>query len=83
MLLRSMNPQIIAMDEVTDSRDAKALLEAAGCGVMLLATVHGERGGADSAICRRLIRAGAFQRRIWVENRKGERRYTVEAVPCI
>ena len=82
MLIRAMNPQIVAMDEVTDSQDVQALLEAAGCGVRLLATAHGERGGADSVVCGRLMEAGAFERRIWVENQGGVRRYAVEAVSC-
>ena len=41
MLLRTMAPDIIAMDEITSMRDLPAIIEAIGCGVSLLATIHG------------------------------------------
>ncbi len=50
MLLRGMNPQILAMDEITAGKDADALRHLAGCGVALLASVHG-RDRSD--LCRR------------------------------
>ncbi|MCD8322865.1 MAG: stage III sporulation protein AB [Oscillospiraceae bacterium] len=80
MLVRAMNPQVVAMDEITDHMDASALLEGVGCGVRLLATVHGERGCQMTAACRELLTAGAFQRMVWIEERDGVRRYSVE--PC-
>lgn len=82
LLLRAMGPQIIAMDEVADGNDAGALLEAAGCGVRLLATVHGGRGEAARPLTRRLLDSGAFERLVWIENYGARRRYTVEELPC-
>lgn len=40
MLLRTMGPATIAVDEITSEHDCEALLKAGWCGVNLLATAH-------------------------------------------
>ncbi len=42
MLLRAMSPEVIAVDEITSPDDVAALKCAYGCGVKLLATIHGD-----------------------------------------
>lgn len=67
-LLRGMNPQVLAVDEITQEEDAKALLQAVGCGVSLLATAH---AGSVADLRRRrafyrLMREGVFERFILI-----------------
>lgn len=62
MVLRTMSPQWIAVDEITAREDAQALLFAANCGVKLLATAHAS-GPADlrsREIYRPLTEQGVF-----------------------
>lgn len=40
ILLRTMGPDCIAVDEITAAQDCEALLQAGWCGVRLIATAH-------------------------------------------
>lgn len=83
MLLRTMNPQILAMDEVTAQRDGEALRRVSGCGVGLLASVHcGEARNADArGQARELLEQGLFSRLLLIRQEGGKRSYTLEAWP--
>lgn len=42
MLLRTMTPDVIAMDEISDATDGRAVKDILGCGTGILATAHGK-----------------------------------------
>ena len=76
-LLRTMNPQVIAMDEITSEKDIEVCRTAAGCGASLLATAH---SGSISELKHgrlyaSLIQSGVFQRIIEIVLQSGGRRY--------
>lgn len=82
ILVRGMNPQVVAVDEVTDPVDARAITETVGCGVALLATAHG-RGMEDlrrRPVYRALLADKVFRRLVVLECRNGKRAVRTEVL---
>ena len=79
MLLRGMAPQVLAVDEITAPEDLRAIQEAAGCGVTLLATAHG--GSWEELrlrpLYRELLDQGIFRTFVVLSLAQGKRVYTV------
>ena len=63
MLLRTMGPDTIAMDEITLQSDCEAMLSAAWCGVELIATAHASdmKQLKARSVYRPLVESGVFQ----------------------
>lgn len=80
MLLRSMNPQTIVVDEISSPRDIPAARVAAGCGVRLIASAHA--GGVNELamrpVYRQLLDEKIFSAAIIIENNGGSRHYRCE-----
>lgn len=83
ILLRGMNPQVLAADEITHPADVTAMIEAAGCGAALLATAHG--GSIDDLkrrpVYRALLNESVFRRAIVLNRTSGIRTTRVEVLP--
>lgn len=80
---RSLNPQLIVCDEIGNEKEAKSLIEAANCGVPVVATAHGEclarllrRPGFDL-----LHRYGVFGLYVGLSREKGAREYRYHLTP--
>ena len=82
-LLRAMNPQVIAVDEVAVAGDVAALEQAAGAGVVLLATVHGA-GVEDlkrKPILAGMLGLGIFRKAVRIGRLGAGRWYAVADLP--
>lgn len=68
LLLRSMNPQWIALDEITAIEDVRAMIQASYCGVKFLATAHASCAEElqRREVYRELLRSGIFENLICI-----------------
>ena len=84
MALRCMNPQVIAVDEITAEEDIRAMCLAANCGVGLLASIHAASVDElhQKPLWRELLRARVFRRCIVIRSNGGARSYEVGDLPC-
>lgn len=81
MVLRAMNPQVIAVDEITRRQDLEAMVLSAGCGVGLLATIHAadRRELEEKPLYRQLLSERVFSLAVCIcRQADGTRAYTVE-----
>lgn len=72
MLIRSMAPQVIAVDEIGAFEDVQAIKYAMNCGCKMIATVHGESMDEiqRKPLFHELINEQCFERFIVLQNRK-------------
>ena len=79
MLLRSMNPQILALDEITAPEDIESVRYASGCGVILLATAHAYSADTlqERPLYRALLEERIFHRAVEIRISDGKRKYRV------
>ena len=71
MLIRSMSPAIIAVDEIGSHEDIAAIYDAINSGCKIIATVHGN--SVDDVLCkpglRKLVEERVFERYIVLNNK--------------
>lgn len=76
MLIRSMAPRVVAVDEIGGREDLEALLAAVHCGCVILATVHGTslEELRQKPILQKIVEAGIFERYVILKAGKGPKR---------
>lgn len=69
MLVRSMAPKVIAVDEVGSREDVEAMEYVMNCGIRLLATAHGNsmEDIKNKPVLGRMVRERAFERYVLLE----------------
>lgn len=79
MVLRSMSPQVIAVDELGSAKDYEAIQQAFYLGCKILATIHGEsyKQIKQNTVLSNMLSEGGFERLIFLESTgaPGERLY--------
>ena len=79
LLLRTMNPQVIALDEITEDSDVAAIYSCANCGVELAATAHAEsmQDLKNRKLYAQLLDSGVFKNAVFIEKSGKNRKYRV------
>lgn len=77
--LRSMSPQVIAVDELSCEQDMQAVEQAFGCGCRILATTHAE--SLQELQCKQqwkhILQLGLFKRFVVIKNNEGKPEYQI------
>ena len=84
MVLRSMAPQIIAVDELGTEEDVKALFSVIRSGCKILATIHGEGIGdiKTKGFLHEVIREKVFERYVIISEEHDIEIYDKEFCKC-
>ena len=71
MLVRSMSPDVIAVDEIGAQEEVEAMKYAMHCGVKMLATVHGKSMEEirSKPLFDQLVKEHCFERYIVLQNK--------------
>ena len=73
MLIRSMSPVVVAVDEIGSREDIEAIEYVINAGCSILATVHGQsiEDIRNKPVLRRLVEERIFERYVLLNNRGG------------
>ena len=82
LVLRTMGPSCIALDEITAAEDCSGLIRAAGCGVTLLATAH---AGSLEEFQNRMIYQPLMVKNVfqWILLLRPDKSFTTERVSTV
>ena len=75
MLIRSMSPEVVAVDEIGDYGDIKAIESVLNCGCRLIATVHGSsvEDIEKKPLLQKMVKEHVFDRYIILNGKKKNR----------
>ncbi len=73
MLIRSMAPEVIAVDEIGSREDLEAMEYVRNCGCRLLATVHGSslEEAEQNPVLKKMAEGRVFERYVILSGRRG------------
>lgn len=73
MMIRSLSPEVLIVDEIGRAQDANAIHEAVHTGIRVLATAHGAsyEDVHGRPVLRELMEAGVFTKYVILQRRKG------------
>lgn len=73
LMIRAMSPQVVAVDELGNELDMKAVEEATGCGCKVIATIHGDtvEDIAGKSYMESCIRDKLFKRYVFIKRGQG------------
>lgn len=72
MLIRSMSPEVVAVDEIGSKQDIKALEQAMYCGCKVIGTVHGNnmKDLEEKPVLREMLQKRIFKRFVILERKE-------------
>lgn len=82
MLLKTMSPALLVVDEITAPEDVEAVALCAHCGVSVLASAHARdlEDLRKRALYRTLLKLGLFERAVVISLEDGRRKYQIETL---